>query len=241
MDREAWQDIVHGVAFSQTLLKWLSTHACRRDIVIASPPFCVLLILFLLFFSIMNALLHSPMALRLSFSRDLELLHSFCEFPQVINLAFSDTLINNILIHFMGSLFGGVSVSGTIFWCTLIVSSVLRMSSMNRKYKAFSTFGSHLLVVSLFCWTAHGVYISSAVTGLPRKIAVVSLRYIVVLKWWTHLFTSFIYSLRNRDKKESLRKLIDMLPFLFCDYIVFGGGGAWFYQVKMIGTIDEPE
>ena len=38
-----------------------------------------------------------------------------------------------------------------------------------------------------------------------------------------------------------MRKLIDMLPFLFCDYIVFGGGGAWFYQVKMIGTIDEPE
>lgn len=71
-----------------------------------SPPFCVLLILFLLFFSIMNALLHSPMALRLSFGRDLEILHSFCEFPQVIKLACSDTLINNILIHFMGSLFG---------------------------------------------------------------------------------------------------------------------------------------
>lgn len=85
----------------------------------------------------------------------------------VIKLACSDTLINNILIYFMGSLF---------FWVFLSLgpfSHILQLSSLFREchqwiqsIKLFPTCGSHLLVVSLFYWTAHGVYISSAVTGL---------------------------------------------------------------------------
>ncbi|XP_019283412.2 olfactory receptor 7G2-like [Panthera pardus] len=181
-----------------------------RYTVIMSPQLCVLLILLSLFFSAVVALLHSLMVLRLSFCKDLEIPHFFCELAQVIKLACSETLINNILIYFVASLFGGIPLSGIIFSYTQIVSSVLRVPSAGGKLKAFSTCGSHLSVVSLFYGTVVGVYISSVVTDSPKKTAVASVMYVVV----PQMMNPFIYSLRNRDMKGALRKLIYGMPSL---------------------------
>ncbi|XP_014684971.1 olfactory receptor 7G1-like [Equus asinus] len=172
--------------------------------VIMNPQLCGLLILLSLFLSIVVALLHSVMVFQLSFCKDLEIPHFFCELAQVLKLACSDTLINNIIINFVTGLFGGISLSGIIFSYTQIVSSILRMPSAEGKLKAFSTCGSHFLVVSLFYGTVFGVYLSSAVTASSRKTAVASMMYIVL----PQMMNPFIYSLRNRDMKRALRKFI---------------------------------
>ncbi|XP_072803107.1 olfactory receptor 7G1-like isoform X2 [Vicugna pacos] len=179
-----------------------------RYTVVMKPRLCVLLVLLSLFISTADALLHSLMVLRLSFCADLEIPLFFCEVVQVIKLACSDALLNNILIHFSAYVFAGVPLCGIIFSYIQIVSSVLRMPSSGRRYKAFSTCGSHLSVVSLFYGTAFGVYISSAVTDSSRKTAVASLMYTVV----TPMMNPFIYSLRNRDMKGALRRLIGRVP-----------------------------
>nr|XP_008541243.1 PREDICTED: olfactory receptor 7G1-like [Equus przewalskii] len=171
---------------------------------IMTPRFCGLLTLLSLGISIGDALLHSLMVLRLSFCTDMEIPLFFCEVVQVIKLACSDTLINNILIYFAASIFGGVPLFGIIFSYIQIVSSILRMSVSGRKYKAFSTCGSHLSVVTLFYGTAFGVYISSAVTNSSRKTTVASMMYTVV----TPMMNPFIYSLRNTDMKGALGRLI---------------------------------
>ncbi|XP_008509668.2 olfactory receptor 7G1-like [Equus przewalskii] len=181
-----------------------------RYTVIMNPRLCGLLILLSMFISIVDALLHSLMVLRLSFCTHLEIPLFFCEVVQVIKLACSDTLINNILIYSVASIFAGVPLSGIVLSYIQIVSSILRMSSSGRKYKAFSTCGSHLSVVTLFYGTAFGVYISSAVTNSSRKTAVASMMYTVV----TSMMNPFIYSLRNRDMKGALRMLIGRLLFL---------------------------
>ncbi|XP_039107567.1 olfactory receptor 7G2-like [Hyaena hyaena] len=175
-----------------------------RYTVIMNPCLCGLLILLPLYISIMDALLHSLMALRLSFCIDLEIPHFFCELAQVIKLACSDSFINTFLANFMASTLSGISLFGIIFSYTKILSSLLRMPSAGRNYKAFSTCGSHLLVVSLFYGTGLGVYITSAVTDSSRKTSVVSVMYTVV----PQLVNPFIYSLRNRDVKEAFRKII---------------------------------
>ena len=144
------------------------------------------------------------MVLQLTFCTDLEIPLFFCEVVQVIKLACSDTLINNILIYLATSIFGGIPVCGIIFSYIQIVSSVLRMPSASGKYRAFSTCGSHLSVVSLFYGTGFGVYISSALTNSSRNTAVLSMMYTVV----PQMMNPFIYSLRNRDMKRALRKLI---------------------------------
>ncbi|CAN0428876.1 unnamed protein product [Rangifer tarandus platyrhynchus] len=174
--------------------------------VIVNSRFCCLLILLSLFTSIVDALLHSLMLLQLSFCTDLEIPLFFCEVVQVIKLACSDTLINNILIYFASGILGGIPVCGIIFSYIQIVSSVLRIASVSGKYKAFSTCVSHLSIVSLFYGTAFGVYISSAFTNSPRNTAVLSMMYTVV----SQMMNPFIYSLRNRDVKSALRKLVSI-------------------------------
>ncbi|XP_062967297.1 olfactory receptor 7G2-like [Cynocephalus volans] len=181
-----------------------------RYTVIMNPHLCGLLILLSLFICILDSLLHSLMLLQLSFCTDVEIPLFFCEVVQVIKLACSDTLINNILIYSAMSIFGGIPLSGVIFSYAQIVSSVFKMPSSGRKYKAFSTCGSHLSVVSLFYGTGLGVYISSAHSDSSRKTAVASTIYTVV----TPIMNPFIYSLRNRDMKDALRKLIGRTPSL---------------------------
>ncbi|KAM5190446.1 olfactory receptor 7G2-like [Callospermophilus lateralis] len=177
---------------------------------IMNPTLCVLLLLISLSISTVDAVFNTLMILRLSFCTDLEIPNFFCELPQIIRLACSDTLIDDNLIYIETCLFGGFPLSGIIFSYVNIVSSVLRMPSSGGKHKAFSTCGSHLSVVSLFYGTAFGVYISSVVTDSPRKTAVASVMYTVV----PSMLNPFIYSLRNRDMKEALRKLISRVASL---------------------------
>ncbi|XP_014645896.1 PREDICTED: olfactory receptor 7G2-like [Ceratotherium simum simum] len=187
-----------------------------RYTVIMNSRFCGLLILFSLFVSIVDTLLHSLMVLQLIFCTDLEISLFFCEVVQVIKLACSDTHINNILLYFATSIFGGIPVCGIIFSYIQIVSSLLRMSSVGGKYKAFSTCGSHLSIVFLFYGTGLGVYISSALTNSSRNTAVASVMYAVV----PQMLNPFIYSLRNKDMKVALRKLINKIPMIFQECIV---------------------
>ncbi|KAM6167029.1 olfactory receptor 7G2-like [Erethizon dorsatum] len=181
-----------------------------RYMVIMNPRHCVLLALLSLLITTVNALPHSLMALQLSFCRDLEIPHFFCELAQVIRLSCSDTLINFLLMHLGTSLFAGIPLSGIVFSYTQIVSSILRIPSVGGRYKAFSTCGSHFLVVSLFYGTGLGVYLSSAVSDSFIKNAVASMMYIVI----PQMLNPFIYSLRNKEMKESLTHLITGKPSL---------------------------
>ncbi|XP_075392147.1 olfactory receptor 7G2-like [Tenrec ecaudatus] len=179
-----------------------------RYTTIMNPHFCHLLILFSLLNTLVNALLHTLMLLRLSFCTNLEIPYFFCEVVQVVKVACSDTLINNIVLYFGVGIQGAVPFSGILFSYTKIVSSVLRMPSAGGKYKAFSTCGSHLSVVSLFYGTALGAYFSSTFTRSAREAAVTSIMYTMV----TPMMNPFIYSLRNRDIKGALRNIIRGIP-----------------------------
>ena len=72
------------------------------------------------------------------------------------------------------------------------------------KQKAFSNCTSHLSVVSLFYTTAIGVYLCPPSSPSGGKDRVFSVMYMVVTPW----LNPFIYSLRNRDIKGALRKIL---------------------------------
>ncbi|PNJ14652.1 LOW QUALITY PROTEIN: OR7G3 isoform 1 [Pongo abelii] len=178
-------------------------HPLRYN-VIMNPKLRGLLLL-LSFISVLDALLHMLMVLRLTFCTDLEIPHFFCELALILKLACSDVLINNILVYLVTSLLGGVPLSGIIFSYTRIVSSVMKIPSAGGKYKAFSICGSHF---PLFYGTGFGVYLSSGATHSSRKGAIASVMYTVV----TPMLNPFIYSLRNKDVLKALRKLISRIP-----------------------------
>ncbi|XP_059122661.1 olfactory receptor 7G2-like [Peromyscus eremicus] len=184
--------------------RYLAISHPLRYTVIMNPVLCVLLVLLSLLISTMNALLHSLMLLNLTFCTDHNIFHFFCELVQVIKLACSDTFINTLLIYTVTSVFAGVPLAGIIFSYIQIVSSILKISSVQGRNKAFSTCGSHLSVVCLFYGTAFAVYMSSAVSDSSVKNVVFSMMYIVV----PQILNPFIYSLRNREMKQAMRHLI---------------------------------
>ncbi|KAM4858002.1 olfactory receptor 7A10-like [Urocitellus parryii] len=171
--------------------------------VIMNPRLCGVLVLLCCILSVLHALLQSLMVLRLSFSPHLEIPHFFCELNQVIQLACSDTFLNDAVMYLVTVLLGGAPITSIIYSYSKIVSSICAISSAQERYKAFSTCASHLSVVSLFYGTGLGVYLSSAAAQSSHSSATASVMYTVV----TPMLNHFIYSLRNKDVKGALRRL----------------------------------
>uniref|UniRef100_A0A287AA94 G-protein coupled receptors family 1 profile domain-containing protein n=1 Tax=Sus scrofa TaxID=9823 RepID=A0A287AA94_PIG len=174
-----------------------------RYTVIMNLWFCLLLVLVSWIISALHSLLESLMVLQLSFCPVLEISHFFCELNQMIQLASSDTFLNNLVMYCGAVLLAGISLTGILYSYSKIVSSIHAISCSQGKYKAFSTCASHLSVVSLFYCTSLGVYLSSAATHSSYSSATTSVMYTVV----TPMLNPFIYSLRNKDLKKGLKIL----------------------------------
>ncbi|KAM6168017.1 olfactory receptor 7A10-like [Erethizon dorsatum] len=169
--------------------------------VIMNLRLCGLLVLACWIVSVLHALLHGLMVLRLTFCTDLEIPHFFCELSQVIHCACSDTLPHEVVIYFTTVLLGVGPLAGILYSYFKILSSVCTISFAQGRFKAFSTCASHLSVVSLFYGSGLGVYFSSTVTQNSRSTATASVMYTVV----TPMLNPFIYSLRNKDIKSALK------------------------------------
>ncbi|XP_035888186.1 olfactory receptor 7D4-like [Phyllostomus discolor] len=174
--------------------------------VIMNPQLCGLLILLCWFIIFWVSLVHILLMRRLTFCAGTKIPHFFCELAQILKVACSDTFINNVFMYVIAALLGVIPVTGILYSYAQIISSLIRISSAWGKYKAFSTCGSHLTAVSLFCGTGLGVYLSSAVTHSSLQNSVASVMYTVV----TPMLNPFIYSLRNKDVKGVLGRLLNL-------------------------------
>ncbi|XP_037360588.1 olfactory receptor 7D4-like [Talpa occidentalis] len=172
--------------------------------VIMNPRICVLLVLMCWLVIFWVALVHILLIMQMTFCAGTEIPHFFCELAQILKVACSDTLINNILMYVLTALLVVFPAAGILYSYSQIISSLMKMSSSTSKRKAFSTCGSHLCVVFLFYGTGLGVYLSSAVTHSSEKSSVASVMYTVV----TPMLNPFIYSMRNKDVKGALGKLL---------------------------------
>ena len=169
--------------------------------VIMTPQLCGLLVLVSWIIGVLHSLLESLMVFQLSFCTVLEIPHFFCELNQMIQLASSDTFLNNVVMYSGAVLLAGSSLMCILYSYSKIVSSIQGMASAQGKYKAFSTCASHLSVVSLFYCTGLGVYLSSASIHSLHSNARASVMYTVV----TPMLNPFIYSLRSKDLKRGLK------------------------------------
>ncbi|XP_028639399.1 LOW QUALITY PROTEIN: olfactory receptor 7C2-like [Grammomys surdaster] len=179
-------------------------------VVIMNSCLCVILALGSWIVSVMSSLPETLTVLRLSFCTNIEIPHFFCDLPEVLKLACSDTLVNYIVLYSITIVIAGFPFSGILLSYSRIFSSILRIPSAGGKCKAFSTCGSHLLVVFLFYSNGLGVYLSSAATPSSKMNLVASLMYTMV----TPMLNPFIYSLRNKDMQKALGKLLRKIMLL---------------------------
>ncbi|XP_004375866.1 olfactory receptor 1J4-like [Trichechus manatus latirostris] len=161
---------------------------------------CVLLVAASWILSCGSALLHTLLLAQLSFCADNTIPHFFCSLPILLKLSCSNTSLNELLLFTAGAVVVILPLSGILLSYGCIGASILKVPSTKGIYKALSTCGSHLSVVSLFYGTIVALYFFPSSSNSNEKDMIASLMYTVV----TPMLNPFIYSLRNRDMKSAL-------------------------------------
>ncbi|XP_074875046.1 olfactory receptor 14A16-like [Buteo buteo] len=128
----------------------------------------------------------------------------FCEIPQILKLSCSDAYLREAGVLVVSAcLVFGCFVSILLSYVQ-IFRAVLRMPSEQGRHKAFSTCFPHLAVVSLFVSTVIFAYLKPPSISSPSLDMVVAVLYSVV----PPAVNPLIYSMRNHEIKDALRKLI---------------------------------
>ena len=112
-----------------------------------NPHFCNMLALVSWIASVIVPLFQSLMVLHLSFYTHTERPHFFCELAEVPESTCSDALSNYIVLYSETGLMVIIPVTGILYSYSKIISSILKMSSVEGRYKAFSICGSHFLIL----------------------------------------------------------------------------------------------
>ncbi|XP_067424271.1 olfactory receptor 11L1-like [Emydura macquarii macquarii] len=130
--------------------------------------------------------------------------HFFCGFSTIIKLSCSDTHIVEVTAFTSSSIFTFPPFLLTLASYVCIISTILRIPSTSGRQKTFSTCSSHLIVVTIFYRSLIIVYLVSESDALRDLNKVFSVFYGVL----TPLVNPLIYSLRNKEVKEALRKAV---------------------------------
>ncbi|NIG60715.1 olfactory receptor 2D3-like [Pontoporia blainvillei] len=135
--------------------------------------------------------------------------HYFCEPPALLKLASAETYSTEMAIFAMGvfNLLAPVSLILVSYWN--IISTVIQMQSGEGRLKAFSTCGSHLIVIIFFNGSGIFTYMWPNSKTTDKWDKMISVFYTVV----TPMLNPIIYSLRNQDVKGTLRKLAGRKSF----------------------------
>ncbi|XP_036261950.1 olfactory receptor 14C36-like [Molothrus ater] len=154
----------------------------------------------------LNALMHTANTFSLPLCHGNALGQFFCEIPQILKLSCSHSYLRE-LGHLAVSAFLALGCfMFIVFSYVQIFRAVLRIPSEQGRHKAFSTCLPHLAVVSVFLSTAAFGYLKPPFLSSPSLDLALSVLYSVV----PPALNPLIYSLRNQELKEALRKLIGL-------------------------------
>ncbi|XP_073453993.1 olfactory receptor 1L6-like [Aquarana catesbeiana] len=131
--------------------------------------------------------------------------HFFCDLPVLVMLSCSGAsdavqkviFIESSIVIFSPVLFIFVSY-------ILIIKAVLTLQSSRGRWKTFSTCSSHLTMVILFYSTVIFVYFRPGTLYSPTYDRVISVVYTIIIP----MLNPFIYSLRNKNVKTAVRKIL---------------------------------
>ena len=127
-----------------------------------------------------------------------------CDLPPLLSLVCSDDTVNQLVLYIVAT-FSEIITSVIILISYLfILITILRMHSAEGRCKAFSTCASHLAAIAvlqgtiliIYCWPHSGNSMD-----IDR---VATVFYTVVIP----MLNPLVYSLRNKDVKEVLRKVV---------------------------------
>ncbi|ELW66894.1 Olfactory receptor 5AN1 [Tupaia chinensis] len=172
---------------------------------IMSPSLCVQMVAGAYITGIFGSLIQLCALLKLDFCGPNVINHFFCDLPQLLVLSCSETFFLQVMKFVIAVIFGVISVLVIVISYGYIAATILKISSVEGRSKAFNTCASHLSAVSFFFGSGLFVYMrpnSGNSLGYDRMASVF---YTVVIP----MLNPLIYSLRNKEIKDALKRLHD--------------------------------
>nr|XP_025977631.1 olfactory receptor 14C36-like [Dromaius novaehollandiae] len=132
----------------------------------------------------------------------------FCQVAQLLRLSCSDAYLREVGVIVVSLCLALGCFVFIVVSYVQIFTVVLRIPSEQGRHKAFSMCLPHLAVVSLFASTVAVAYLKPPSISSPAVDLVVAVLYSVV----PPAVNPLIYSMRNKELKEALKKLIQLVP-----------------------------
>ncbi|XP_006894083.1 PREDICTED: olfactory receptor 2B11-like [Elephantulus edwardii] len=154
-----------------------------------------------------NSLVQVVLTVQLPFCGKRVLNNFFCEVPAMIKLSCADTTVNDATLAVLVAFFVLIPLALILLSYGFIARAVLRIQSSKGRHKAFGTCSSHLVVVSLFYLPAIYMYLQPPSSYSQEQGKFISLFYSII----TPTLNPFIYTLRNKDVKGALKRLLERI------------------------------
>ncbi|KAM8971539.1 olfactory receptor 1013-like [Sarcophilus harrisii] len=130
----------------------------------------------------------------------------FCDLPPLVKLACDVKANYHVFLYFMLASNVLTPIAFILGSYIFIIVAILRIRSAQGQLKAFSTCSSHLISVTLYFGSILYIYYRPKSSYFLEQDKIVSLFYTVIFP----MLNPMIYSLRNKDVKEALKKLLKM-------------------------------
>ncbi|XP_074087860.1 olfactory receptor 5T9-like [Macrotis lagotis] len=176
---------------------------------VMSPQVYVPLIIGSYIAGLSNAIIHTAATFSLSFCASNVIRHIFCDIPPLLAISCSDTHINELLLFIFVSSIEILSILIVLFSYGFILAAILRIRSAEGRKKVFSTCGSHMTGVAIYHGTILFMYLRPSSSYSLSHDMVVSVFYTIVIP----MLNPIIYSLRNKDVKEAIKKVLEKTWF----------------------------
>ncbi|XP_038597607.1 olfactory receptor 9K2-like [Tachyglossus aculeatus] len=149
-----------------------------------------------------SSTLQSTMTFSVTFCASRVIEHFYCDVQPLLRITCSDTSVQEAMSFVLSAVIILPTVLVILGSYIFIGSAILKIHSSEGRKKAISTCGSHLGVVSLLYGTVAFVYLTPPSSPECRKVA--AMCYTLI----TPMLNPMIYSLRNKDVKEALRRIL---------------------------------
>jgi olfactory receptor len=159
---------------------------------------------------LVGATAHTFCMLRVIFCKLATINHHFCDLFPLLELSCFSTFINEILVLCLSAFNILVPALTILASYIFIISSILCISSTEGRFKAFSTYSSHISAASVFFGSAAFMYLQPSSVSSMDQGKVSSVFYTIVVP----MLNPLIYSLRNKDVKVALNKFLEKRSFV---------------------------
>ncbi|XP_007445016.1 olfactory receptor 5V1-like [Python bivittatus] len=169
-----------------------------------SPRVCMAAAIIAWIGGFLDAAVHTALASNLNFCRANQIHHIFCDLPPLLKIACGDKFVSEIAIHLATVFVGLGPFLFVVISYVYILASILHTHSNSGRHKAFSTCISHVVVVILYFGNGSVNYNQPSSGYSLQTDTLISTMYCIV----TPMLNPLIYSLRNKEVKEALWKLL---------------------------------